>query len=122
MCIDHSPKLLWNVAAGEALPLGSVLRRLAGAQLRQAAAESALSPGELVGSRTTGPPYFALKPTSEHSAVAVVAVGLAVVAVVLAVADVVLAVAESVSAVTAYLLRQHSGAQRPRPGPAGRGL
>ena len=62
-----------------------------------------------MGSRTTGPPYFALKPTSEHSAVAVVAVGLAVVAVVLAVADVVLAVAESVSAVTAYLLQRAGG-------------
>ena len=84
--------------------MGFGLRRLAGAQLRQAAAESALSPGELVELGTTGKPYFALKPISERSVVAVVAA------------------VESLIAVAGYLLQQHSGAQRPRPGPAGRGL
>ena len=88
--------------------MGFGLRRLAGAQLRQAAAESALSPGELVESRTSGPSYSALKPASEHSVVAVVAV--------LAVAAVELSVA-----VARYLPQQQSGAQRLRPGPAGRG-
>ena len=80
--------------------MGSGLRRLAGAQLRQAAAESALSPGELVELKTS---YFALKPTSERSVVAVVAA------------------VESLIAVAGYLLQQQSGAQRSRPGPAGRG-
>ena len=47
--------------------MGSGLRRLAGAQLLTAVAESALVPGELVESRTYGPSYSALEPTSEHS-------------------------------------------------------
>ena len=80
--------------------MGSMLRRLAGAQLRQAAVESALSPGELVESMTIGPSYFALKPTSEHSVVAAV---------------------ESSTAVAGYLLQQQSGVQRLGPGLAGRG-
>ena len=106
MHTDHSPQPLWEVAAGEATPMGFGLRRLAGAQLRKAAAESALSPGELVESRTSGPPYSALKPTSEHSVVAVV---------------VVVAAVELSVAVARYLLQQHFGAQTSRPGPAGRG-
>ena len=88
--------------------MGFGLRRLAGAKLRQAAAELALSPGGLVESRTSGPPYSALKPTSENSVVAVVVV------------TVVAAVELSV-AVARYLLQQHFGAQTSRPGPAGRG-
>ena len=58
-------------------PMGSVLRRLAGTQLWQAEAELALSPGELVESRITGPPYFALEPASENSVAAVVAIAVA---------------------------------------------
>ena len=80
--------------------MGSGLWRLAGAQLRPAAAESALAPGELVESKASGSSYSALKPTSEHSVVAAV---------------------ESSIAVTGYLQQQQSGAQRLRPGPAGRG-
>ena len=74
--------------------MGSRLWRLAGAQLRLAAAESALAPGELVESKASGSSYSALKPTSEHSVVAAV---------------------ESSIAVTGYLLQQQSG-------PKGRGL
>ena len=78
--------------------MGYGLRRLAGAQVRQAAAGSALLPGELVESRTSGPPYSALKPISEHSVVALV-----------------VPVVELSVAAERYLLQQQSGAK-------GRGL
>ena len=87
--------------------MDSVLRCLAGAQLRPAVAESALEPGEVVEPRTSGPSYSALTPTS----------GRFFAAVVVAVAVAAAVVAETSVAVMRYLLQQQSAVHRSGPGP-----